>query len=141
MFCSNQLQVVRGVIGRLIKMELSGDKEHGKLDLSVENYNSADRMLAWLSVSDTMQLSSSTDLSDLSSFVWEGQLYTRGKIGIKGMANHTVHDKLLILPSLSRYAALIMWASHNENHKAAGDTLFRSRRFGVWIHRGRKLAE
>ena len=80
--------MVRGVIGRLIKMELSGDKEQRKLDLREEDYNSADRMLAWLLVSDTIQLSSSTDLSGLSPFVWEGQLYTRGRIGIKGMAKH-----------------------------------------------------
>ena len=75
--------MVRGVIGRLIKMELSGDKEQRKLDLREEDYNSADRMLAWLLVSDTIQLSSSTDLSGLSPFVWEGQLYTRGRIGTR----------------------------------------------------------
>ena len=138
---SNNLQTVRGIIARLIKMEIFRDKEKGRLDLSVADYEAADRMLAWLAVPDTIQLSLNADLSGLSPFLWKGQLYTRGRIGQKGMARHTGFDKLLLLPSYSMYASLIMWAAHNEDHKAAGDTLFRSRRFGVWIHRGRKLAE
>ena len=51
------------------------------------------------------------------------------------------HESLVVIPESSRLAFLVMTESHAEDHRSAGDTLWRSRRRGYWIIRGRRLAK
>ena len=50
-------------------------------------------------------------------------------------------DSLVLLPPGSRLALLVMTESHQEDHRGPGDALWRSRRRGYWIVRGRVLAK
>ena len=52
------------------------------------------------------------------------------------------HEQLMILSPKSKYAILQMHRAHAEDHRqSAGDTLWRTRRYGIWIVRGRNLAK
>ena len=98
-----------------------------------------------------MQLASQDDLvrdvsnkskyESLDLFTREGVTRTRGRLSQEDMIRSTGHDSLVVLANVSRLSRLIMIRSHEEDHRSGpGDCLFRSRRSGFWIIRGRSLA-
>ena len=80
-------------------------------------------------------------LDSLSVF-WRGGLCrTRGRLSPEDMMATMGFESLVVIPESSRLAFLIMTESHAEDHRGPGDALWRSRRRGYWIVRGRVLAK
>ena len=91
---------------------------------------------------DVIKLLKDKDMSSLAPFMWQGGVYTRGRLGRKGMMAALGHSQLLVLPNTSRFAYLVMWQIHSLDHRLdAGDLIHRSRLKGLWIVRARSLAE
>ena len=80
-------------------------------------------------------------LDSLTVF-WRGGLCrTRGRLSPEDMKASMGHESLVVIPESSRLAFLVMSESHAEDHSSAGESLWRSRRRGYWIVRGRVLAK
>ena len=102
----------------------------------------ADKLMNILAMQDTASLMMKQDLSALAPFAQEGCWWTRGRIAKESLRLQLGHPKLLILSNKSRLAKLMMIQAHREDHRySPGDALFRTRTFGVYIYRGRSLAE
>ena len=79
------------------------------------------------------------NMASLAPFKEKGIFWTQGRFGNE-LGKILGPEKLAILPPTCRLATLIMISSHNEAHRAGGDTCFRSRS-QAWIVRGRPLAD
>ena len=82
---------------------------------------------------------STINMASLAPFKENGILYTQGRFG-NDLGKILGPNKLPILPPTCRLAKLMMIASHNEAHRAGGDTCFRSRSRS-WTVRARPLAD
>ena len=68
--------------------------------------------------------------------------WTRGRFNKGDIKRLVGHDKLLLLSSKSRLAELVMIQSHREDHRQDPSACWnRSIKYGVWITKGRLLAE
>ena len=73
---------------------------------------------------------------------WRGGVArTRGRVSPRDMAAVMGHQDLVAITATSRLAYLVMKESHEEDHRAAGDALWRTRRKGYWIIKGMNLAK
>ena len=79
------------------------------------------------------------NFESLSPFQKDGVWVTRGRYGSE-MGRILGSSELPILPSTCPLAKTIMVSAHNQAHRGASDTCFRSRT-RAWITRGRTLAE
>ena len=142
MSLSNNLDKVRGIAARLARAGILNDRYSINRPLTPGDFKAADFWLKLLSMRDTLDLLKKAKLDTLSPF-WEGGLcWSNGRLSKEASHKILGHEKLLLLSNKSRYAELILIQCHEEDHRASpGDALMRSRRRGVWIVRGRNLAE
>ena len=82
---------------------------------------------------------STFNMASLAPFKEKGIFWTQGRFGNE-LGKVLGPIKLAILPPTCRLAQLLMIDSHNEAHRAGGDTCFRSRA-RAWIVRARPLAD
>ena len=136
------LTKVRGIVARVMRMHVN----KGKIEdpLTPADYELADKILAYTAMPETVDAlqNSASSLSSLAPFVRDGLLFTRGRMGKSGTMLQLGHGEMLILSPKSHYARLVMEDAHNEDHRQCpGTTLWRSRKGGKWIIRGRNLAK
>ena len=81
---------------------------------------------------------STINMASLAPFTQLGISWTQGRFGNQ-LGKVLGPDKLAILPPGCRLSYLLMVASHQEAHRAGGDTCFRSRG-RAWIVKARPLA-
>ena len=86
------------------------------------------------------ELEKKNNLESLSIFWREGIARSRGRMSPEDMERLIGYDSLVVLTPKSQLARAVMTEAHLENHSGEGETLFRSRRRGYWIIRGRVLA-
>ena len=160
---SDSLMKVRGILARLLRMsrfcaksvappsreEL---KEIAAMDVTVDEYKGADRVMLLLTQSDIRealdkpQRSSANirkqpvqSMASLQPYKKNGIWVTRGRFG-KALKRVLGPDSLPILGPTSRLSQLFIIYSHNQNHMGGGDALFRSRSL-AWIVRGRTQSD
>ena len=141
---SNSLLKVRGIVARVLRAVIPKIKERASIPnaLNGEDYLLADKVMKLCSMPETADMLKTTSLSSLSPFLWEGLLCTRGRLGKRGMLSKIGHPQMVILSPKSALAKLIMIEAHEQDHRQdPGDTLWRSRKGGMWIVRGRNLAK
>ena len=79
---------------------------------------------------------------DSLNIAWRGGLArTRGRVSPGDMVAIMGYEDLVVITADSRLAYLVMKEAHEEDHRAAGDALWRSRRKGYWIVKGMNLAK
>ena len=139
---SDSFKKVTGILARLVAAARAGN-DRTKISQSPSglDYREAVKWMKWLSMMDLQQWAMKHDLSSLNPQWLGGLAYTTGRLGTTSMMKHLGHRQLLILPPNSRLAILYLIKAHNEDHKGIGDCLYRSRRQGIWIINGRKLAK
>ena len=116
MTSSNNLTKVRGIIARVLRTKSEG-KMSINFPLTVDHYNKADKMMAWLSLPETTELLRKSSLANLSPFIWEGLPCTRGRLGKSGTMSKLGHKQLIIISPKSPLAKLLMIQAHNEDHR------------------------
>ena len=133
---------VKGIMARVIRVMIKRDSQTIRSQLTVEDYDKAERVMGCLAMEETVEMiGRDPKLGGGLALFWEnGICWTRGRLGpsVKSLLGP---DKLMILSCKSRLAKLIMIQCHGQDHRRdPGDTLFRSRSY-AWIVRGRPLAE
>ena len=79
---------------------------------------------------------------DSLNISWSGGVArTRGRLSPRSMMAIMGYSSLVVLPYSCRLAFLVLKEAHDDDHRAAGDTLWRARRKGYWIVRGLRLAQ
>ena len=129
-------------MARVIRVMVKRDSQTIRSQLTVEDYDKAERVMSCLAMKETVEmLGRDPKLGGGLALFWEnGICWTRGRLGpsVKSLLGP---DKLMVLSCKSRLAKLIMIQCHGQDHRRdPGDTLFRSRSY-AWIVRGRPLAE
>ena len=139
---STKLQLVRGITSRVVRSIILDSRESISRPLTVADYANGDHVMEWVSVQETLELLKSNPCTSLSPFWWHGKVCTRGRLGKSGMMMKLGHAQLILLSPQSRFAKLLMYSAHSEDHRQSpGDILWRTRRRGFWIIRGRNLAK
>ena len=150
----------RAIAGRYIRMLRLRDSLYSSLrDMTesdaVQHYTETDPGLdevdltqaEWLfqlaSQPDLLEdLKKKANLASLSLFFRDGIARMRGRLAPSDLKRVMGYDSLVVLSRHCRLAYLIMLQAHKEDHRASpGDSLYRSRKYGYWIVRGRTLAE
>ena len=121
------LQLAQPDVKRLLDSSPTGTKRKSKVKKGLEQADGA------------RTYTSTFNMASLAPFREEGIFYTQGRFG-NDLGKILGPTKLAILPSTCRLAKLMMIASHEEAHRAGGDTCFRSRS-RAWIVRARPLAD
>ena len=112
------------------------------LDPTVQDYADADWWMAWVSMADTLSAIKDMKNSPLLPFWSGGLLVTHGAFKQTSLERALGHPTLIILSHNSRLAKLILIACHYEDHRRSEtDALYRSRKRGVWIIKGRLLSK
>ena len=141
---SNSILKVRGIVARVLRAVIPEIRDRMTIPetLKGEDYLLADKVMNYCSMPETVDMMKTTPLSSLSPFLWEGLWCTRGRLGKEGMMNKLGHAQMIILSPKSALAKLVMIEAHQQDHRQdPGDTLWRSRKTGKWIVRGRNLAK
>ena len=139
---SNNLQKVRGCLARVIQAIKMKSRDGCSLDPTVQDYADADWWMAWVSMADTLSAIKDMKNSPLLPFWSGGLLVTHGAFKQTSLERALGHPTLIILSHNSRLAKLILIACHYEDHRRSEtDALYRSRKRGVWIIKGRLLSK
>ena len=138
----DSLMKVRRIFARVAAATRLDDIAAITKDPEVEDFKLADRWLQLLSYLDTLTEIQQGNLSSYAPFQCDGLWYTRGRFAKDDMKRLIGHDKLLLVSNKSRLAELIMIHTHREDHRQDPSACWnRSIRHGVWIIKGRVLAE
>ena len=133
---------VKSIMGRICRALRLQDKFAVFDTLQVQDLAEAEWFFALSTMRSLHQHSQKKGGMDSLTVFWRGGLCrTRGRLSPEDMAASMGHESLVVIPESSRLAFLVMTESHAEDHRSAGDTLWRSRRRGYWIIRGRVLAK
>ena len=128
------------VTARLLKCLFSRDKERIKEPLTAQDLKVARLVQFIISMGPTLQAWDAGKLDSLRPYQQNGIIYMRGR-NEKALTHMLGVSGLPILVRNCSLAYLIMWESHNENHRASHtDVLARSRQ-RAWILKGRFLAK
>ena len=134
------LQKAVRTTARLFKAVLTKDREKIKEQLTVEDMNLANQLIFFFSMEPTKAVLDRGDLTSLRVHYSKGIYYTQGRAG-RALEKLLGITKLPVLMPGTRLAKLLMWESHDEDHRRTpSDALARSRE-RAWIVRGAKLAK
>ena len=138
---SDSYAKVVGILARYIRSKSQKSRSSISDPVTPEQYQEAEKVLLWLSMSQTKAMEDRNQLTSLAVFWVGGVCYTRGRVDQDSLEKMLGKDKLPVLSPKSRLAELIMIRSHAEDHRMDWrDAQYRSRRH-AWITNSSDLAK
>ena len=137
---TNHLAKATSVLARLIKALVSKDRSRIQDKLSPADISVASKIMFASCMKPTIKAHAQGKLSTLRVFQNQGIWYTAGRVG-RTLESLLGCNRLPVLMPETHLARLIMWQSHEEDHRRTStDALARSRE-KAWIVRGGRLAK
>ena len=142
MMSSDKYAQVRGTLARVIRAWRADNFGAAYQPHTIRDLQEADWLMCLATMRDlNTELKEKKSLQSLALFWRHSIARTRGRLSPEDMERTMGFDSLIVLPCKSRLSYLLLMEAHREDHRAGGDNLFRVRRKGYWIIRGRLLAD